>query len=173
VTRAGLVGAVAIASACADDPGPLHPETIAELARSKGDARGYGKSATYDATLTPGSCDCPAVMFPVDAFGSLCLLQLVPQAFVTVDVVQTDGTLLVEFEPFELVGPIDQDGTFALGALDGLPSFVTGQRTARLDGSFEDTDLFVGEFAQHYDAQLIDQEIDCTERFGIEAIRRP
>ena len=169
---AGLI-ALALASGCADEHGPLHPDTVLELARTKGDARGYAKTATYDAMLTPGSCDCPAVMFGLDAFGSLCTLQLVPEAFVTLEVVQNDGTLLVQFEPFELVGPLDDDGTFSLGALDRLQAFETGYRAARIDGAFEDTDLFVGEFAQHYDAKALEQSVDCTERFGVEAIRRP
>ena len=87
---------------------------------------------------------------------------------------QNDGTMLLSFETFEMVGPLDADGTFSLGALDELPSFEKGQRAARLDGSFEDVDLFVGEFAQHYDVDALDQSIDCTERFRIEdAIRRP
>jgi hypothetical protein len=173
VTRASLVGALALAIGCADDPGPLDPATIAELARTKGDAHGYGRTATYDAMLTPDSCDCPAIDFPIEMVGSLCVLQLVPEAFVTIQIVQNDGTLLLEFEPFELVGPIDQDGTFSLGAIDEISVFESGRRTARLDGSFEDIDLLVGEFAQHYDAKTLDQTFDCTERFSVEAIRRP
>ena len=65
------------------------------------------------------------------------------------------------------------NGTFSLGVYDGLSAFESGHRTARLDGRFEDVDLFVGDFAQHYDAKAIDQSIDCSESFGVEAIRRP
>ena len=175
--RARAMVALVLATGCADDLGPLHPDTIAELTRSKGDAHGYGHTAIYDATLLPDECDCPAVTVPNGmtgggSLGSLCILQLVSQAFVTVEVVQNDGTMLLRFELFEMVGPIDADDTFSIGAYDGLSAFEAGHRTARLDGHFEDDDFF-GDFAQHYDGETLDQSFDCRESFGVEAIRRP
>jgi len=159
--------------ACASDGGPLDADTVAALVRTPGSAEGYARSGLYDATLVPESCDCPAVTGM-----ALCLLAAVPEAFASLEIVQSDGHLLVPVELTELVGPLDDDGTFSVGAVDDLTNaLVDGHHVARLDGEFDEDGDFTGDFGHRYQATFVgpmaeEQEVDCTERFTVEALRR-
>lgn len=166
VTLAALVG-------CGSDDGPLDADTVAGLVRTPGSAEGYARTGLYDATLLPESCDCPAVTGM-----TLCLLAAVPEAFASLDIVQSDGSLVVPIEIYELVGPLQDDGTFTVGAVDDLTNaLVDGRHIARFDGEFAEDGGFAGDFAHRYQATFIDtmleeREVDCTERFTVEAVRR-
>ncbi len=168
-----LALALAVASGCAEDDGPMSRATVAALARSSGDAVGYGRSGIYDAMLTEAECDCPVVSLDLIGSQSLCTLDAAPMLWRTVGVVQSDGVLLLRIDPVELTGPLDADDTFSIGTVDSLTLLGgSGVRISRIDGEFDDVGEIAAVFRQRIDGKFADQEVDCEESFAVEAIPR-
>lgn len=171
--RPALLAGAALAGACADDPGPLAISTVADVARTPGDAEGYARSGTYDAQLTGGDCDCPAVTIPSPVATGPCLLQFALLDTISFGAVQSDGLLVFELPPFELVGGLDIDGTFALGSVDELSNVVgSGHHIARIDGEFDPSGDFSAELVHRYDAKIGDQSLKCSEHITVDGRRR-
>ena len=184
MTRGGLALAVLVASGCSEDDGPLARDTVASLARTPGNAIGYGRTGIYDAmylagliaddaTLSDADCNCPVVTLDLVGSASLCTLDIAMQMMRSLGIAQNDGVMVLRVDPVELSGPLDQDGTFAIGAVDSLTLLGgSGVRVSRIDGEFDDAGVLLGEYRQRIDGDFAETTVDCEESFSIEAVPR-
>ena len=184
VTRArqwslGAIGAAAAAlgpTGCYEGFDPLDPEVLAEVARSRGDARGYDRSGVYAGTFEVHECGCGEVDSRFDV--SLCttierLEALGLPPVLELELVQADGTVRIEalglgdfFEEQALLlpvfyGPLHADGRIAAaGVLQADAIAVQGQVLGRIDGTLghdDETDAWalVAEYQQRYAVDFI------------------
>lgn len=167
------------ASACSHDEDPLGREAIAELARSRGTAQGGARSGLWNLRLVEQECTCPA-----DAGGMLVLcgadetLGFIP---VNMRAVEGDGVITLAPDvtsglnfglPAELSGPIDADGSFAVGFVTlGLSLNAELDVTSRLDAEMDGTDAFTGEMQTRLHGSFGDASVDCGSRHDVEAER--
>jgi hypothetical protein len=169
----GLALALLVASGCAEDDGPLARDTVASLARTPGDAIGYGRTGIYDATLSDAECDCPVVTLDLVGSASLCTLDIQMQMSRSLGIAQNDGIMVLRVDPVELSGPLDQDGTFAIGAVDSLTLLGgSGVRVSRIDGEFDDAGVLLGEYRRRIDGDFAEATVDCEESFSVRAFPR-
>jgi hypothetical protein len=173
MTRGGLALAVLVASGCSEDDGPLARDTVASLARTPGDAIGYGRTGIYDARLSDAECDCPVVTLDLIGSASLCTLDIAMQMNRSIGIAQNDGVMVLRVDPVELSGPLDQDGTFSIGAVDSLTLLGgSGVRVSRIDGEFDENGILLGEYRQRIDGDFAEATVDCEESFSVEAVPR-
>jgi hypothetical protein len=163
-----------LASACADDPGPLDRSTIAAIAKSRGDAQGGERTGLYHATLEIGECDCP------DDLGfAVCLSKdLVESLGVMFDVVEGDGFMAVRSDglprEFGFSGAIDADGTATLGSvfigfdLDAELVFL-----GRIDAVFGEDGELTGSVSLGGEGRLAGDPVRCGFDGDVEGVRLP
>lgn len=177
-------------NACASDPfDPLDPDNIGDLGNDQGDAVGEGFSGVFAIELTPLDCDCPT-LYPEDFPGLGVGLGLEPgdevdpctqvAFFYGADsdvgaqakLVQADGVLAwTDWLP-PLSGPIDGDGTFAVGGYEDFSeTFIEAALVSRIDGEFDGGDAFFGVMQQRTIAKLLDRTVDCRSTHQLNALR--
>ena len=165
-----------LAAGCADEPGEFDPETVHALSRRPGDATGLERSGFYDVDMTLVTCDCPD-------YAGLEILTPCPDAaagdayFISIELIQADGLILIRFADESITGGLNLDGTFSTGGVFDLSSPLASiEYVTRLDGAF-DPESFTGRF----DATLIRRlkgdavtgtdatrtDIDCGEHFEL------
>ncbi|MEM6995039.1 MAG: hypothetical protein AAF721_31285 [Myxococcota bacterium] len=184
---AALVGC-ALTVGCSEPAGELDADVVHDIARTPGDAIGLDRSGEYDAELTAVQCDCPD-LGTLEGI-SLCQgsgpISPMPgdKIFVTIDVVQTDGIILIRYDGQALTGGLDADGSFAAGGLFDMDTLVTtGEIITRMDGEFDDeasTNAFDATIKNrlHGDAAAGLGEgsdrtsLDCVETFSLDATGR-
>lgn len=163
--------AVVLASACADESGPLDRETIAGIARARGDALGGERSGIYQASLEVNACDCP------DELGlAVCLSEdLVEAIAVFIDITEGDGFMVARFEQLpqlELSGAIDADGTATLGSVFiGFDLDSNVVLLGRFDGTFGEDGEIVGAVSLRADGKLAGAPIACGNEAEVDGIR--
>lgn len=178
VFGAVLASGLLCAPGCGDEAGPLDRETVAALARTRGDAQGTSHTGNWAVRFEVTSCTCPAdTMVCIDP-----ALQEILTGYPRL--IEGDGLLVVSaFDsglfgatvvPAELSGPIDADGTFSVGSVGaGFGLLVELLTIARLDGSFDGDDAFTGVFAQRIEGTLAEAKLDCTIELQYDATRTP
>lgn len=175
------------ASGCAEDPGELDRDVVHDLSRQPGDANSLLLSGNYDAQLVPVECGCPqsAVLEGLSLCQGTGLLSPMvgDTLFITFDVVQSGGLLLMRYYDRSVTGGIYESGDFALGGVFDMSSLVTsGEIVTRLDGTFDTTgttDRFEsmmrlrlhGEAAVSLSDEDDRMSIDCVETFELTARR--
>lgn len=160
-----------IATACAEEPGPLDREVVAEIARSRGDAQGGERTGSYYASFDVGACDCPA-----DITLPLCLSQEFADTFdLELRVVEGDGFLtmtMVDSELLLLSGAIDEDGTATLGSVViGFGYSTNLVVIGRLDGEFEDDGTLTATVQSSASGEFGGASLSCGSTFDVEAVR--
>jgi hypothetical protein len=161
------------ATGCPEDPDPLDPEVLTELARSRGDAQGIEHTGVYQGTFEVLECGCSELDVPFNP--SLCASIEAAEAIglprvAELELVQADGTVrlralgLGDFfeEQASLLpvfyGPLQADGRFsAAGVLEADALAVQGRVLGRIDGVIEPSDevwSLVGEYQQRYAVDL-------------------
>lgn len=143
--------------ACADEPGRYEAETVLALAQSRGDALGDRHTGTWNLMFTQVECTCDDLETADGRPLPLCLDPAL-LGFVAANVTEADGRLrlfadvgaqddpdplamLLQplFGAFDLLGPIDADGTVALGEVTSSTTLVGGARLiVRADGAITD-----------------------------------
>ena len=101
------------------------------------------------------------------------------------EVVHTDGFVLLRYQDLSLTGPIDADGDFAAGGLFDMTTLVSeGDIVTRIDGEFgtnRDGDRgfeatlrhrLRGSAAVELGSPDSMQSVDCTETFSVRAQMR-
>lgn len=162
---------------CEDDPGDLDRDVVSDLSRDHGDALGTSRSGTYDVIIRSEMCTCPDFQTgDLEGSSPCALLELTGGAVGgLVDVVETDGLLLMRVQGFSLTGPIDDDGGFVAGAVLDLTSPLgEGAEIVRADGNFEPrqaTWAFAATLRRRLVGNLLEDSVDCTERFTLEGSR--
>jgi hypothetical protein len=170
---------------CDDDPGPLHPDVVADIARTPGDAVGYDRTGAIQGLVEALDCPCD----PDPAFETLSLCSLVDTAGTgmlqgQLDASQTNGHMVVSLESFVVTGGVDQDGTIRLGAVTNLTSVITrGHVVTRVDGELTETETgdyeldsiiehrIVGELFLSTDPD-VPRSVDCVERLRATGVLR-
>lgn len=172
-----------------DPPDPLDPGNIGDISNDPGDAIGSAYSGTYDLTATQLDCDCPMLTaedFPGGGEG----LGLEPGQVVDpcveldtfygrpiesggiIEIEQTDGySAWTNWIP-ELLGPVNQDGSFVVaGYEDFSETFLNAQMVSRVDGRHMSIDRFTGIMRQRVIAELPGLNLDCRSSHQIDAVR--
>lgn len=170
MTKCALAMVLLLGPACAQDPGPLDRETVAEIAKSRGDAQGGARTGTYLATLDIGDCDCP------DEIGLvLCLSQEITDAQLELRVVEGDGFMTADLTGSELAGmsgAIDADGTATLGSVYIGYGFSSDLVViGRFDGGFGDDGTLTGTAQQEAHGEFGGASIACGGAFEVDAFR--
>jgi hypothetical protein len=161
--------AVLLATGCAEAAGPLDRSTIAEIARSRGDAQGSEHAGTWHAMLDVGECDCPT-----DAGTAACLSEDIAELVgVTMEIVEGDGFMLVRIDvlpQLELSGAIDADGTMSLGSVYvGLDLDSSLVLLGRFDGEFDGSGGLTGVVSLRAEGELAGTPVSCGADAEIEA----
>lgn len=174
--RAGLALVVAATFGCADEPGPLDRETVAEIARSQGDAQGGARTGTWDGTFVQGACDCPS-----DLPQGVCLDDAFEYGVtVPMRLVEGDGVLLLAPQlgtvgitvPLEFSGPIDADDTFVVGLVGAGLGFTAELLViGRLDAVLDDDEHFSGVMDLRMRGEFGERTFDCDSTLDLEARR--
>ena len=138
---------------CYEGFDPLDPEVLAEVMRSRGDAKGGDHSGIYLGRFEALECGCSEV----DAEYDLTMCTLIEQAeaiglsaLLDVQLVQADGTVRIQalslgsqLESSALLlpvlyGPIHADGRLSAGGvLQADTVFIQGQVLGRFDGTLD------------------------------------
>lgn len=183
--RGGSVAAVlALAlTSCQETPGELDPQVVHDLSRQPGDGLDLDLTGTYSGQITIVECGCPELDALTDR--TLCngIGGIVPEVgqtgFVSFEVVQTDGILMLRLETLSLTGPIYEDGEFSVGGLFDMTTAVsTGNIVSRIDGTFDvdsnrnDLEALAqvrlkGDAAFDIDSMDDRTSLDCVERYEI------
>jgi len=165
-----------LAPGCAEEPGELDPEVVHALSRRPGDAVGLARSGFYDVDLTLVSCDCPD-------YAGLEILTPCPDTatgdayFISVELIQADGLILIRMADESITGGLNVDGTFSTGGVFDLSSPLASiEYVTRLDGTF-DPESFNGEFEatllRHLEGDAVTgadatrTNVDCGEHFEL------
>ena len=164
----------------------MDPEVVAELARTPGDAEGYGYTGTIDGVLE--EVDCPCLSDAAIEALSLCTVTgLTTSGRISgqIDAVQTDGYIVVGLDRFVITGGLWDNGTISAGSVSNLTSVVSkGYVITRADGELvENADgrpeleldiqhRITGELFLSLDPD-VPESIDCTERLHATGVLRP
>lgn len=145
--------------ACADEAGRYEAETVIALAQSRGDALGNRHTGSWTMTFTQVECSCDELRDPNDdTFVDGCLAPM-GLSFFAMRGTEADGrmqlfaplpdiittnqlqeAILQLFSPLDLLGPLDADGTFAIGEVKtNTTTFGSGRVILRMDGTITDT----------------------------------
>ncbi len=177
--RRAFVPAIAgmVLVGCSEGPGFLDPDVVHDLARAYGTAEGFALSGQYLARADPVDCGCEGML----GSGLSVCGTLPAGASVPLTVVQSDGAILLRVATDAFTGPVDDDGTFAAGALVNIESGGLGLRlVARMDGTFGDPDrvpvALEGELWWRVEGEMLDADgeparVDCTEHLQVTALR--
>jgi hypothetical protein len=145
--------------ACADEPGRYEAETVIALARSRGDAVGSRHTGNWNLMFSEIECSCDELHEPTDdttvdgcldpgllsffsmrgteADGRMQLFAALPDGIATNQLQQALVQLL---SPLDLLGPLDEDGTFAIGEVKTNTTTIgSGRVILRMDGTITDT----------------------------------
>lgn len=166
---------------CQETPGELDPQVVHDLSRQPGDGLDLDLTGTYSGQITVAECGCPEIAALEEM--TICNTAIDPEigstGFVSFEVVQTDGILMLRLETLALTGPIYADGTFSAGGLfDATTPLTTANIVSRIDGTFDldsnRTDVealaqvrFRGDAAFDIDAMENQSAVDCVERYEI------
>ena len=182
-SAAVLALASTISTGCRETPGELDPQVVHDLSRQPGDSEDLDLTGTYSGQITIAECGCPEIEALKER--SLCNgidgvnPEVGQSGFVSFEVVQTDGILMLRLDPLSLTGPIYEDGNFSVGGLfDMTTALSTGNIVSRMDGTFDldsnrrDIEAlaqvrFNGDAA--FDIESTDDRtsLDCVERYEI------
>jgi hypothetical protein len=169
-----MVGLLTATIGCADDPGALDREVVGELTVTAGNAVGFQRSGVYRADLEVVECTgCDAIL---DLGGQgMCSIGGASTFIDQIEVLQTDGILLLEYRDLYSVGPLDADGMFAVGSVSDLSNALAELDVVlRIDGTFDDDvdARFTGLVRQRTRGSTAAGELlDCHEAYEIVAER--
>ena len=144
--------------ACADEAGRYEAETVIALAQSRGDALGGRHTGNWNMMFTEVECTCDDLYDPTDDTVVDGCIDPVMLSFVSMRGTEADGrmqlfgalpevptpnalsaAILQLFSPVDLLGPLDADGTFALGQVKTNTTTVgSGRVILRMDGTITD-----------------------------------
>jgi hypothetical protein len=173
--RVGLVP-LALLVGCAEPYDALDPDVVNDLARTQGNALGYAYSGDYRVEFDETECgDCNVV--GVQFLGLMPCLED-PQAVdfgpltTLVRVIHSDGVLRMHEMQVAGTGPVDADGSFAVGRVASLDAGL-GEGTAvmRVDGRFDGDGAFEATMQQHIVGSFSDESYDCRRTFELTATR--
>lgn len=172
--------ALAVATGCADEPGELDAETVNRIARTQGNAVGFGLSGEWTATVDVVDCSqCPPLFIAPELSMCSSLTDFFPDSGGTIStsatVIQSDGTLLLRSLDLGGTGPLDADGNFVVGRVTDLTTVVSeGTVIVRVDGAIDmsaDRPTMSATLRQRVAGQIVDEEIDCVQSFELTAVR--
>lgn len=172
----GLLVALSFAG-CSEDPDFLDPDVVHDLARASGTAEGFDLSGQYITMADPLDCGCQGMLGP-----GLSLCSTIPPGQTTpVTVIQSDGFIVFRVATDTFTGPVEDDGTFSVGAIVDVTSGTMGlELVARMDGAFGSPDVvpveLEGELWWRAKGESIDAtgeptRVDCTEHLEVTGLR--
>jgi hypothetical protein len=185
VPKRRLTFTLCFVAACQGEPGELDRDVVHDLSRTRGEARGTERTGRYFVRILHDSCPCSDLDAAPIMVPSICAPHLASGQGSDVDVVESDGFLLVRVPGIgALTGPIEPDGGFSVGAVVDLRSPVSnGAAVLRGDGTFHDAGFAPGELyttwrltgilRRRVVAEYDDETTDCTEQVSIEDATAP
>lgn len=193
MVRRGLIAATLLC-ACEDEPRGLTAQDVHDIQLEVGDAEGYAWTGVYTAAIVPIDCPCEQTPLPELSYCSAAMLYPNQQITESIEVVHTDGTLLMRARGVTYFGPAWSDGSFVVGEAVNLSSAITdGYRVGLFEGTIDQSadfaariegtirvrtagKIFVISGADGVDPSAggfgeLSGDVDCTETVEISAVR--
>jgi hypothetical protein len=185
--KSALAAGVLWLAACEEPLGPLSPETVDAITKTKGDAVGFERSGAYLVQVEVVECPCStttsatgrpgAVTQILRPLSACAMIEQGPEEPARIDVVATDGVVAFGSagSDTQLIGPLYEGGRFSAGAVTSIVTFAAeGRRITRLDGDFDRLDnghdfeaTLLNRIAGRTTIENVPVDIDCTEHLEL------